>query len=187
MLIIRIMEYPQPGRMVPNQKGGQNLVDRNNFVYRKVCFSPDQSKQFFNVCCYRTHWLIVFFARQMFIYLSWCIFMLSCCYYCKKIRFFMFLCSEIYQWEFGICRLFNWYNKYMSILLGGLYGCDWLLRFVTFTFLMFSFCVLYILWRCTLCNVYVLKFLRFVFLLSVQLRLVTHTYVNVYIVCIYVM
>jgi hypothetical protein len=31
-----------------------------------------------------------------------------------------------------------------------------------------------------LCNVYVLKFLRFVFLLSVQLRLVTYTYVNVY-------
>ena len=31
MLIIRIMEYPQPGRMVPNQKGGQNLVDQNNF------------------------------------------------------------------------------------------------------------------------------------------------------------
>ncbi len=28
MLIIRIMEYPQPGRMVSNQKGGQNLVDQ---------------------------------------------------------------------------------------------------------------------------------------------------------------
>jgi hypothetical protein len=47
MLIIPIMEYPQPGRMVPNQKGGQNLVDQNNFVYRKARFSPDKSKQFF--------------------------------------------------------------------------------------------------------------------------------------------
>ncbi len=36
MLIIRIMEYPQPGRMVPNQKGGQNLADQNNFLYRKA-------------------------------------------------------------------------------------------------------------------------------------------------------
>ncbi len=36
MLIIRIMEYPQPGWMVPNQKGGQNLADQNNFVYRKA-------------------------------------------------------------------------------------------------------------------------------------------------------
>ncbi len=43
----------------------------------------------------------------------------------------------------------------------------------------------YVLWRCILCNVYVLKFLRFVFLLYVQLRLVTYTYVNVYVVCIY--
>ncbi len=86
----------------------------------------------------------------------------------------------------------------------------WLLRFVTFTFFdVFVLCAIrfvtqyvlwrntfcdairfvtqYVLWRCTLCNVYVLKFLRFVFLLSVQLRLVTYTYVNVYVVCIYVM
>ncbi len=47
MLIIPIMEDPQPGRMVPNQKGGQNLVDQNNIVYRKARFSPDKSKQFF--------------------------------------------------------------------------------------------------------------------------------------------
>ncbi len=84
----------------------------------------------------------------------------------------------------------------MSILLGGLgglYGSDWLLRFMTFTFFdVFVLCTIrfvtqYVLWLCTLCNFYVLKFLRFVFLLSVQLRLVTYTYVNVYVVCIYVM
>ncbi len=69
----------------------------------------------------------------------------------------------------------------------------WLLRFVTFTFFdVFVLCTIrfvtqYVLWRCTLCNIYILKFLRFVFLLSVQLRLVTYTYVNVYVVCIYVM
>ena len=28
-------------------EGGQNLVDQNNFVYRKARFSPDKSKQFF--------------------------------------------------------------------------------------------------------------------------------------------
>jgi hypothetical protein len=65
--------------------------------------------------------------------------------------------------------------------------------FVTFTFFdVFVLCTIrfvtqYVLWRCTLCNGYVLKFLRFVFLLSVQLRLVTYTYVNVYVVGIYVM
>ncbi len=71
----------------------------------------------------------------------------------------------------------------------------WLLRFVTFTFFdVFVLCTIrfvtqYVLWRCTLCNVHVLKFLRFMLLLSVQLRLVTYmyTYVNVYVVCIYVM
>ena len=54
MLIIRIMEYPQPGQMVPNQKGGQNLVDQNNFVYRKARFSPNKAKQFFKWFCYIT-------------------------------------------------------------------------------------------------------------------------------------
>ncbi len=64
---------------------------------------------------------------------------------------------------------------------------------MTFTFVdVFVLCTIcfvtpYVLRRCTLCNVYVLKFLRFVFLLFVQLRLVTYTYVNVYVVCIYVM
>jgi hypothetical protein len=59
MLIIRIMEYPQPGRTVPNQKGGQNA---NVF------------------------------------YLSWCIFMLSCCDYCKKLCF-LCCCVQKYTSE----------------------------------------------------------------------------------------
>ncbi len=52
----RIMEYPQPGRMVEwcRIRGGQNLVDQNNFVYRKARFSPDKAKQFFKWFCYIT-------------------------------------------------------------------------------------------------------------------------------------
>jgi hypothetical protein len=36
MLIIRIMEYPQPGRTVPNQKGGQNANVLSVLVYFHV-------------------------------------------------------------------------------------------------------------------------------------------------------
>jgi hypothetical protein len=35
-------------------EGGQNLVDQNNFVYRKARFSPDKAKQFFKWFCYIT-------------------------------------------------------------------------------------------------------------------------------------
>ena len=97
MLIIRIMEYPQPGQMVPNQKGGQNLVDQNNYVYQKACFSPDQSKQLFKCVLLWDTLTNCFFCLANVFYLSWCIFMLSCCDYCKKITFPMFLCSEIYK------------------------------------------------------------------------------------------
>ncbi len=98
----------------------------------------------------------------------------------------LLLCNQC-----GNESLFCWtLIKLMSILLGGLYGCDWLLPLVTFPFFdVFVLCTIrfvtqYVLWRCMLCNIYVLKFLRFVFLLSVQLRIVTYTYVNVNVVCI---
>jgi hypothetical protein len=30
------MDYPQRAKFIPNQKGGRNVQDENNFVYRKL-------------------------------------------------------------------------------------------------------------------------------------------------------
>ncbi len=95
------------------------------------------------------------------------------------------LCLVALCQSFDVFLLFKPAHYQLSCAAPYCAAMHWLLRFVTFTFFdVFVLCTIrfvmqYVLWRCTSCNVYVLKFLRFVFLLSVQLRLVTYTYVNV--------